>query len=210
MQKASPLFVRRKSFAMRLVNFLPALCFGVCFCAGCNPDSGRAVPPQARNPYANRIDAENPPPPDTTEPEASAPIQMPSESELGLAVYPAAKPYKDEFGVGAVQIKAEGLVTAMLETDAPVDKVVAFYKKEMPKADRSDVTEDGKAVVRLTEPYGGNGMHLVEVSAANGKTLLTLQNLRPTKSAEALQSPASEINASAPSLPSSAPSSGVP
>lgn len=193
---------------MRRCLIFPAFCLSLCLCAGCNLDRGRAVPPQARDPFANRIDPENPPPPDSETKPQNATVQMPSPLQLGIQFYPNAEPYKDEFGVGAAQIQAEGIVTAILETTDSSDKVVAYYKKAMPQAEQSREMEDNKPVTRFSEPYGGNGIHMVEVSEVNGKTRITLQNLKPTKSADALLQPPAEVNTSAPGAGASIPASG--
>jgi hypothetical protein len=81
------------------------------------------------------------------------------------------------------------MTTVMLETPDAPEKVAAFYKEKMPKADRTDDQQEGKPIIRLSEEYGGNGIRMVEISEAGGKTRITLQNVRPTKTQEDLSLP---------------------
>jgi hypothetical protein len=163
----------------------------------------RAVPcllrPQARDPYANRIDPENPPtdPGPTKAPEKTP---TPSVAALGIPLYPNAEPYKDQYGEGAAQVQIEGLVTAILQTSDTPEKVVEFYKKRLLNMERSDEQEEGKPVIHLSEAYEGNGLHLIEISASNGKTRITLQNVRPTKSEADLNPPPQEVHVGTPGI----------
>lgn len=168
---------------MNRMTALLVVSFGLALCAGCNSDSGKGIPPTARDPFANRIDPENPPPPDPPAPKQAEVMPMPKQSEVGIAFYPNAQPYKDELGTEASHVRGEGMLTVMLETTDPIEKVVNFYQKKMVKADRTDETEGGKRVINFSEAYSGNGVRMASISEVGDKTRITLQNVRPTRTA---------------------------
>ena len=82
---------------------------------------------------------------------------MPTASELGLAIYPDAKPFTDSTGV-INPMATDGMKMAMLESKDSVEKVVAFYQQELPNATVTKDTEEGQPIVRLSETTGKSGV----------------------------------------------------
>ncbi|MDW8206492.1 MAG: hypothetical protein RMJ43_01550 [Chloroherpetonaceae bacterium] len=159
--------------------FLPGILLVAIGWAGCTSDRDVSLPSRTGDPFANRIDPENPPPPAPPAPARAQADPMPDETEVGIAFYPNAKPFKDRTGAEASHVRGEGMLTVILETTDPMDRVVDFYAKRMPAADRTEQEEQGKRVVNLSELYDGNGVRMVSITQEAERTRITLQNVRP-------------------------------
>lgn len=162
-------------------NFLMALtaCVltGGVLIAGCgeNKTQGKlpADPSQGRPDVESIVKTAQTTKPASGKPTTSQTDTMPTEKELGITMYPHAKPFKDSTGV-VTAMSSEGMKIALLETPDSVEKVTAFYKQEMPHASVTKETPEGKPTVRLSEPMGRNGVRAVEIADKEGKTQITL------------------------------------
>ncbi len=121
---------------------------------------------------------------------------MPTESELGVPIYPDAKPYNDSTGVVS-PMATEGMKMAILETKDSLDKVVAFYKGEMPQATLTKDVEEGQPLVRLSEPAGKGGLKAVSVTTKEGKTQIIVTNVAemPTVKSNSVPAPSGKPEA---------------
>lgn len=162
-------------------KFLPGMLLLVAIgWGGCTSERDVSLPSGTGDPFANRIDPENPPPPAPPAPARTQVDSMPDETEVGIAFYPNAKPFKDRTGAEASHMRGEGMLTVILETTDPMERVVEFYAKQLPSADRTEQEEQGRRVVNLSELYGGNGVRMVSIAQEVDRTRITLQNVRPS------------------------------
>ncbi len=158
--------------------------------------SGKLPP----DPAVDRSDVETLTKAPPTKPTVTAPPAatnpMPTASELGVPIYPDAKPYKDSTGIIS-PMATDGMKMAILETQDAAEKVVAFYKQEMPNATVTKDVEDGQPLVRFSEPAGKSGLRAVSVGIKEGKTQIILTNVaeNPSLKSDAATPPAPKSEA---------------
>ena len=110
-------------------------------------------------------------------------VPVPSETELGLPIYPGAKTYTDAGGMPVKPLTEGNMATAMLETTDALDKVVDFYKDRIKQSDaRGNTTptvpheekenEKRKVVVMGNDAQGN--IQMVQLREEIGKTVIEL------------------------------------
>lgn len=109
----------------------------------------------------------------------------PTEADLGLPFYPGASPAKS-LGGDKIVSTSNGIISTLLQTRDPLEKVVAFYKEKMTLPDTSgkrqepmvkETTQDNVRKVLLSYNAEGQGLRTAEVWADNGETLIQLMQI---------------------------------
>lgn len=91
---------------------------------------------------------------------------------LGVDVYPGARPMKNGSAVAA--IGGMKTATARFETDDSADKVADFYKQKLPNANVTQSNGDHYAIVQSNQ----NGALTISITAAGGATQINIANVQ--------------------------------
>jgi hypothetical protein len=91
---------------------------------------------------------------------------------LGVDVYPGARPMKNGSAVAA--IGGMKTATARFETDDPANKVADFYKKKYPNANVTEGSGDHYAIVQTDQ----NGALTISITPGNGATQINITNVQ--------------------------------
>jgi hypothetical protein len=129
----------------------------------------------------------------TETPDRKPPSAMPTETDLGMPIYPGSHPMAGPDGAQlALGPDATSKTAfAMLQTPDSFQQVADYYRqhlttvgpdgKPQPPEEHAD-TRDGRPLVTLSHLENGNGMKTAEIRQGDGVTLIELMNLPATKS----------------------------
>lgn len=114
--------------------------------------------------------------------------KLPSEADLGVPLYPGAKPYiLADGGTIDQSTTMSGITSTMLQTPDSFDTVAAFYRSKMVAADPNDPisvptereeTRDGKKVLSISQIVGTNDTHNVQIRQDDKMTIIQIMRMK--------------------------------
>ena len=187
-------FAARCGLRFALLFFMA--CFAAMALSGCYEDKQNAykatmdkhgdlvAPPDAKLPPKDT--AANADKDSTSRDKKKDIASLPTEAEIGLPIYPGARPYqKDEMPV-PVTASSDNFLFALLQTSDSVAQVDTFYHSHLPDAERHEEKQNGATVITFLKRGDKGSVSSVEIADSKGKTLLTLTKAKVAVKPDAL------------------------
>jgi hypothetical protein len=208
------MFVQRSGAKRETMRWIPALALlGICTLTGCTDNLGADRIPGAEKRVVTTAPAKDSlagivpkeamgAEGDKTANPTTTETGSPDEIQVGIKFYPKATIVKSPGGELASS-RDYGLITVLLETPDPLEKVISFYKLEYPPSPLTQKPTQGLnhiwkrtkrdnvdvVTLQIVDPEAGNELRSAEFRTVEGKTHIELVRVKADKTSKQILTP---------------------